>query len=204
MSPFRNHNPKKTGASGQFKTYSEYKQVLKNDFFGCCGYCNDIHNYMGGWRGMQIDHFAPRKPFIELEHEYENLVYSCFYCNNAKSNDWVSDSPDEPISNDGKEGYIHPRKEEYANLFSRNSKGSIYPNNDLGLYIYTNLNLGLLRHELINTMEKIFLLTDRIDAVVGANNLKKEIFDLLIANRGLLLHKRKKLEKRFIEIINAR
>ena len=204
MSLFRNHVPQRTGESGQFNTYSEYKDTLKIDFYECCGYCNDSHNYMGGWRGMQIDHFAPRTPFVELEHEYDNLVYSCFYCNNAKSNDWVSDSPDRPISDDGTRGYVNPREEAYTELFSRNSNGSIRPMSNLGLYIYTNLNLGLLRHELINTMEKIFSLTEKIDLLIEKGDLNNEVETVLINNRGLLIHKRFKLEKQFREIINAR
>jgi uncharacterized protein (TIGR02646 family) len=174
------------------------------DFNGNCGYCNDNHSYTGGWRGMQIDHFAPRTPFNELEHDYDNLVYSCFYCNNAKSNDWVTDVAENSISDDGNSGYIHPREKEYANLFERSAKGSIVPRNKLGFYIYTNLNLGLLRHEIIHTMEKIFEVVKKINKVLKENNISSEISNLLKENRDKLLYKRFALEVQFREIINAR
>jgi uncharacterized protein (TIGR02646 family) len=201
---FRKLEPTKTGSAGQYAKYSDYKGVLMKDFNGNCGYCNDNHSYTGGWRGMQIDHFAPRTPFNELEHDYDNLVYSCFYCNNAKSNDWVTDVAENSISDDGNSGYIHPREKEYANLFERSAKGSIVPRNKLGFYIYTNLNLGLLRHEIIHTMEKIFEVVKKINKVLKENNISSEISNLLKENRDKLLYKRFALEVQFREIINAR
>lgn len=201
---FRDKEPIKTGKSGQFKKYSDYKGVLMKDFHGNCGYCNDNHSYTGGWRGMQIDHFAPRTPFVELEHEYDNLVYACFYCNNAKSNDWVTEVADVSLSEDRKEGYINPRKKEYSELFERSLRGSIVPKNELGFYIYTNLNLGLLRHEIIHTMEKIFQIVKRINNLLKENDISDEISGLLIENRDKLLNKKFALEIQFREIINAR
>ena len=38
---FRSNHPQKTGTKGQYPKYSQYKRVLMNDFYNCCGYCND-------------------------------------------------------------------------------------------------------------------------------------------------------------------
>lgn len=201
---FRVQNPQQTGVSGQYPEYSKYKGVLMKDFYRRCGYCNDSHYYMGGWRGMQIDHFAPRTPFEDLEHEYNNLVYSCFYCNNAKSNDWVTTDAAEPVSPDGRSGYVHPREVVYSDLFKRSVRGGIIPQSDLALYIYTNLNLGLLRHELIYTMERIVDTIKLISKTILENQLDAAAVEILTANQDKLLREKFKLELKFRDIIDAR
>tara|TARA_R110001592_G_scaffold47353_3_gene150196 strand:+ start:1161 stop:1772 length:612 start_codon:yes stop_codon:yes gene_type:complete len=201
---FRSNHPQKTGTKGQYPKYSQYKRVLMNDFYNCCGYCNDSHYHMGGWKGMQIDHFAPRTPFEDLEHDYDNLVYSCFYCNNAKSNDWVTNDSASPISDNGRRGYINPREEAYSDLFLRGATGSIVPQNDIGLYIYTNLNLGLLRHELIYTIDRIILAVILIDNTTAGNELNQNVIEVLTDNKNKLLSEKFKLELEFRDIIDAR
>ena len=44
----------------------------------------------------------------------ENLVYCCFYCNNAKSNKWKNNN-----------GFIDPCTNEYNLHLCRNSRGQI-------------------------------------------------------------------------------
>jgi len=74
-----------------YNNYRAYKEHLRTDFHRRCGYCNDLDHHCNGVRGFHIDHFVPLKPYSEqhpsIETDYNNLVYSCPYCNNAKSND---------------------------------------------------------------------------------------------------------------------
>ncbi len=131
------------------KTYAQYtsfKLYIREDFNKRCGYCDDLDIYHGGVRGYQIDHFKPHSisKFSYLKEEYENLVYSCPFCNRAKSNKW------EDI-----DGFIDPCEEEYDNHLERNNKGQIISKSIRGVYIYKNLNLYLKRHELLWIIEKI-------------------------------------------------
>lgn len=201
---FRNHLPNITGKEGQYKKYKKYKKVLCLDFHAKCGYCNDSHFLMGGRRAMQIDHFVPRVPFINLENTYSNLVYSCFYCNNAKSNDWVTNDETKSISIDGNKGYVNPRDSAYDSLFTRDSKGSIIPNNNLALYIYTNLNLGLKRHELIYTIEKLKTIVDEINITLNKPDIEDTLKVVLEKNRTEFLIAAHKFENQFRAKLDAK
>lgn len=203
MQLFRISAPRRTSKSGIYKAYNQYKHILKDDFNSRCGYCNDHHNFLGGWRVMQIDHFAPKIPFKEWENEYENLVYSCFFCNNAKSNDWVTTDKSQSKSIDGKKGYVHPIEEEYNELFKRNFLGAIIPQNELAFYIYTNLNLGLKRHELLFTMDKIDEIVDKIEEVENYA-IDDKVKCVLKQNKFRFLEIKHKIQKKFNEINNAR
>jgi len=94
VQPFRNAIPKRT-CSKKYKSYHSYKSYLREDFSKRCGYCNDLDVLCGGRRGFQIDHFRPQKKFEHLKINYDNLIYSCPYCNRAKSDDWPSNSEHE-------------------------------------------------------------------------------------------------------------
>lgn len=161
---FRDNVPLNT-CTKQFADYKAYKiPWLQDDFFNRCGYCNDADAYMGGRRGMQIDHFVPKKKFgtVFEVHAYSNLVYSCFYCNNNKSDDWVTDDPNLPISIDALTGYIHPRDLQYDLAFKRSEDGDILPQNDVSKYMYKVLCLGLKRHKLIFLLEKLYNLYEEV------------------------------------------
>jgi uncharacterized protein (TIGR02646 family) len=71
-----------------YSNYRSFKKHLENDFNNRCGYCDDPDSYYGQEISYHIDHFKPKSEFPELEVEYKNLVYSCPYCNRAKSNKW--------------------------------------------------------------------------------------------------------------------
>ena len=82
------------------------KQQLAKDFHMSCGYCGDSHYFVGGINNFHVDHFAPKSRFKELENNYQNLVYSCPYCNCSKSNKWVGHTAEETIV--GNKGFIDP------------------------------------------------------------------------------------------------
>jgi len=129
-----------------YANYISFKPYLRKDFNQRCGYCDDLDFYSGGTRGFHIDHFRPRsiKQFEVLKQTYSNLIYSCSYCNGAKSNKWIDNC-----------GFIDPTEIEYDSHLHRNSNGKIEYKTKQGQYIYENLKLGLKRHELLWCIEKL-------------------------------------------------
>lgn len=132
--------------------YRDYRIDLRNDFNGSCGYCDDNDKFQDK-STFHIDHFAPKSKFPDLELEYKNLVYSCRFCNIAKSNKWISG--DANIPNNGMLGFIDPCDENYDEHLYRDSKGSINAKSDLGCYLVKELNLGLIRHEYLWKARKL-------------------------------------------------
>lgn len=136
------------------KDYTSFKIDLRNDFNKKCGYCDDIDLMQGKKNFYYIDHFKPHSitRFKNLKHEYSNLVYSCPFCNGAKSNTWKDT-----------DGFIDPCDEEYDNHLERNSKGQIKFKTEQGKYIYLNLKLYLPRHEHLSMIEKLQEQSNEID-----------------------------------------
>lgn len=130
----------------KYKNYGSFKPYIREDFNKKCGYCDDSDIYSGGSRGFHIDHFRPHsiQKFLKLKETYSNLVYSCSYCNGAKSNEWKDIN-----------GFIDPCSSEYDKHVVRNDKGQIAYTTERGKYIYRNLNLGLKRHEFLWIMDKL-------------------------------------------------
>ncbi len=126
------------------KSYSDYRSFrpyLKNDFNQRCGYCDDPDTHYGQEIAYHIDHFKPKSKFSSLKADYHNLVYSCPYCNNAKSNEWKD-----------VDGFIDPCKDEYDTHLERDNKGKIIFKTPRGEYVVINLKLYLRRHSLIWTL----------------------------------------------------
>lgn len=136
--PIRTYTEKKSN-------YRLFKPFIREDFNRRCGYCDDSDSFHGGVRGYQIDHFKPHSisKFTHLKEEYHNLIYSCPFCNRAKSNKWEDGS-----------GFIDPCDKEYDKHLERNSRGQIIFKTEQGKYIHQNLNFYLKRHELIWMIEK--------------------------------------------------
>lgn len=140
--------------------YRKHKEQLREDFNKCCGYCDGYDHYSGGWRGYQIDHFAPHSKFPDLKEVYANLVYSCAFCNRSKSNKWIGEDADKP--NNGTEGFVDPCEESYSDHLTRRDDGGIIAVTALGEYIHRELNLGLLRHQLLWQAEELASLKNRV------------------------------------------
>lgn len=148
MNDFRNVQPQRRTNPRHVSIYRNYKDDLRQDFKRCCGYCGDEESWGGGHRVFHIDHFVPRKVLVNIsEKNYNNLVYSCFYCNNRKKADWPTGN--ESIHNDGIKGYIDPCDPTYGQQFLRNELGEIVPLTTIGEYMYKNIGLNLRRHPLI-------------------------------------------------------
>jgi hypothetical protein len=179
MNDFRKKTPINRSAPKAVKKYGEYKKDLKDDFFSKCGYCNGSDHWTGGWRFFQIDHFVPKKHLITIsETEYSNLVYSCFFCNNAKRAKWPSGN--ENIHNDGKTGFIFPKEDEYGKYLKRDSFGNIISDSDLGKYMIKAMKLGLKRHGIIWNLEKLEEIIDQIEVEYDKN---KDKIPLSLSNK---------------------
>lgn len=150
-----------------YASYTQYRDLLKDDFKKRCAYCNDSHSYRV--RSFAIDHFVPQKPknFITTipSNKYDNLIYSCSYCNRAKWNKWPTD--DEKKDNDGKVGFVKPTDKTYKKMFFRNASGRIIPEKgdtmDLAIHIKDELMLWHPIHSLMWKIEKLMDLEEKID-----------------------------------------
>ena len=156
--------PVRSYSGEKWKTNKTNKKYLAQDFNHRCAYCDDLDRYNGGMRSYHVEHFAPKEKFPALKYTYDNLLYACPYCNEAKSDKWPSDSPE--ISVVGDKGFIDACTEEYYKYIYRNEDGSIGYNGKLGKYIYNELNLYLKRHQvnynLVSINERIKELRDII------------------------------------------
>tara|TARA_R110000824_G_C15231122_1_gene678570 strand:+ start:8183 stop:8797 length:615 start_codon:yes stop_codon:yes gene_type:complete len=126
--------------------YTLYRNDLRKDFANSCGYCGD-DDLRVDRIAFHIDHFAPKRRFPDLELDYNNLVYSCRFCNVSKSDHWIGE--DASKANDGERGFIDPCSEDYEAHLRREPYGRIVGETPLGRYIVRRLKLNLLRHELL-------------------------------------------------------
>jgi uncharacterized protein (TIGR02646 family) len=128
------------------KRYALYRDDLRRDFLGACGYCGD-EDARADRVCFHIDHFAPKIMFPDLECAYDNLIYACRFCNVSKSDHWIG--KDSAIHNDGERGFVDPCSEQYETHLTRDQSGRIQATTALGTYFAKRLRLGLLRHELL-------------------------------------------------------
>lgn len=154
----------------KYANYRDFKPYLRDDFNKRCGYCDDLDTACDGWRGFHIDHFRPHSivRFAILKHNYSNLIYSCPYCNNKKSDTWKD-----------VDGFIDPCETEYDNHIYRNSEGRIEYKTDRGKFIFDNLNLGLKRHELLwcieNLNEQYIIINSKIEYIGKGHEQELEL-----------------------------
>ncbi len=164
--------PVRSYAGEQWKTNSSNKLRLVKDFKCKCAYCDDHHHYSGGYNSYHVEHFAPKERFPHLQFTYENLLYSCPYCNIAKSNKWVGKDENENIV--GEQGFIDPCSQEYNQHLQRNDDGSIGYLTPIGEHIYSELKLYLKRHQLIYNIEKVRVKKNTLHAKILEKERKGE------------------------------
>ena len=164
--PLRQVAPKRT-CTKSYAAYGSFKKYLKKDFNSQCGYCADTDSWMG-YRHYHIDHFVPRDQLKKIsENSYKNLVYSCFSCNNSKSDDWPSGN--EKVAIVGSQGYIDPCDTAYDEQYYRDEYGNILAVTDIGKYMYEKLNLGLRRHSVMWVLDN---LDSQIKILKSLKNMK--------------------------------
>jgi len=147
-----------------YSVYQSFRQPLKHDFNQRCGYCDDPDTHYGQEVDYHIDHFKPKSKFPNLETEYSNLIYSCPYCNRAKSNTWQD-----------RNGFIDPCDNKYNDHLKRNNKGQIKPKTPRGEYIVKNLKLFIKRHELIWLINKFENQKTQLNKVIDSGDTSNAV-----------------------------
>ena len=155
--------------------YREYRGDLERDFNRRCGYCDDSSESVDPIT-FHIDHFAPKSKFPELETSYDNLVYSCRFCNVSKSNKWIGNDP--TVSNNGQRGFVDPCNQDYDNHLERSPEGRIVPTTDLGKYMFLNLKLYLRRHEYLWVARRLKGLGEEVNQLLELISERKENGDV--------------------------
>lgn len=153
MKRIKNKKPIRSYTGEIWRTNSSNKKRLVIDFECKCAYCDDYDKYSGGYNAYHVEHFAPKEKFKSLEFTYDNLLYSCSYCNISKSNKWVGSTVKENIV--GSKGFVDPCTDEYYEHLYRNEKGEIQYSTKIGEYMYYELKLYLKRHRILHNLEKI-------------------------------------------------
>ncbi len=119
------------------KNWGEHKPDLKEDFNNCCGYCGSFDGFRHTY--FEIDHFIPKSLFEKNGNigycQYDNLTYSCKFCNNKKGNKWPSG--DETIPNINNQGFVDACSPDYEDHLYRTASGSIMWKTDLGKWMVT-------------------------------------------------------------------
>ena len=133
--PQRRPNPTKNPTGDK---WSEHKPDLREDFYAHCGYCGSYDGFSHTW--FEVDHFVPKSLFIKTGNiglcQYDNLVYSCKFCNNTKLSKWPSE--DETIPNLNNKGFVNPCSVDYDTHLYRTDSGSIRWKTDLGKWMVEN------------------------------------------------------------------
>lgn len=153
MEKIKEKKPVRSYTGEKWRTNSSNKKRLVKDFEHRCAYCDDYDKYSGGYNSYHVEHFAPKEKFKELEFTYDNLLYSCPYCNISKSNKWVGRTAKENIV--GNKGFVDPCTDEYYNHLQRAKDGSIVYTTRIGEFMYNELSLYLKRHKILYNLEKI-------------------------------------------------
>ena len=74
----RRHGP------GGYRDYEKYRDWLRDEFLFRCVYCLHREQWYGRAATFNIEHFIPLANDPRGRLEYENLLYACATCNNAK------------------------------------------------------------------------------------------------------------------------
>lgn len=121
--------------------YSGYRREIREDCQERCVYCDMHENTNGGLKGMQIDHFKPKKHFPDLQNNPCNLVWSCGPCNRLKGQGWPP--IDFPGEIDEKRAYLDPfdvDRNEFFEVIPED--GSLVARQDPASYMIERLQLN--------------------------------------------------------------
>lgn len=136
---FKKHNILRN-CNEKFDDYHKYKPYLRNDFSCRCAYCNLCDESVT--THFEIDHYIPKDAFESKRPElltlYDNLVYSCKKCNQAKSSKFKGDVNSNPLNN---ELFYNPALVDYNTIFYRDESGSIVSDDEKGQNMIKMLKL---------------------------------------------------------------
>ena len=97
--------------------WREFREELRRRFLTNCGYCE--RNTRG-----EVDHFRPKSLFPDSVYYWENWIFSCHECNQAKGEKWPASGYVDPCA-----GSDSHRPESYFTFNTRN--GAITPFREL-------------------------------------------------------------------------
>lgn len=117
--PGRRHGPR------GYNQYEAYRDWLHDEFSYRCAYCLMREAWLRGKNGFQIDPCVPRAQDPERLLDYDNLVYTCPWCNQAKAG--------VPVPN--------PVDVAFGPALQVNADGVIAAKNSLGALLVEGLNL---------------------------------------------------------------
>lgn len=182
---FREVCPKRSLDVVERTNYRDYRDSLRADFNNRCGYCNDLDAPRKEY--FEIDHLVPQKIMVNKKNnDYQNLVYACHSCNNAKRKKWPSGDENIPIVGD--KGWIDPCTEEYDKQFSRDENGNIIPLTPIGRWMYDNLKLYNPQHSILWNIEQLDMICqDFAEKLVGNPNelvIKDKLLECLLEYRN--------------------
>ncbi|MBP3742935.1 MAG: HNH endonuclease [Treponema sp.] len=151
---FKEHNILRN-CDKKFDDYHKYKPYLKNDFSCRCAYCNLRDESVT--THFEIDHYIPKDAFENTRPElltlYDNLVYSCKKCNQAKSSKFEGEVNSNPLDN---ELFYNPAVVDYNTIFYRDESGSILSDDKKGRNMIKLLKLYRPINNLAWICEKLY------------------------------------------------
>lgn len=182
---FREVCPKRSLDVVERSNYRDYRDNLRADFNNRCGYCNDLDAPRKEY--FEIDHLVPQKIMVNKKNnDYQNLVYACHSCNNAKRKKWPSGDENIPIVGD--KGWIDPCTEKYDKQFSRDENGNIIPLTPIGRWMYDNLKLYKTQHSILWNIEQLDMICQELaEKLVGNPNelvIKDKLLECLLEYRN--------------------
>lgn len=143
-----------------------HKDDLRIDFNKNCGYCDSFDGFRNTY--FEVDHFIPKVFFRPLGNisvtSYSNLVYSCKFCNNNKSDHWPTKS--EKIFNDGNTGFEDPATNLYDTHFYRTKDGGIMWQSNVGKWMFSEAFHFDKRQNSIKVLWNLNRLRKILDALV--------------------------------------
>lgn len=150
----------KVPASG---TYKDWKSDIREEARRQCVYCAIGEPLFGGVRNFHVEHYRPRKRFIELTDVFSNLFYCCAICNSFKGSDW----PNEPLADLSNSSYPDPSVIDYGDFLSVDGAGLVRSEAASGRYVIERLNLNRAQLQMarrfVALRDQIRVLMDDVD-----------------------------------------
>ena len=169
MKPFRDFKIVRSSNVPRYKNYKQYRGLLRSDFRGRCAYCNLKEEGITDLP-FQIDHFIPKAVFdpkeqdkprdISLLTDYNNLIFSCANCNNAKHEKYQGDFPNDKMHNTL---FYHPIEDDYNDYFYRDDEGKIQSDDELGKKMIIELRLHHPCHALEYLVESCTVIIETLE-----------------------------------------
>lgn len=146
----------------KYKNCKSYQKYLEKDFKHRCAYCNTL-DFVVKPLPYHVEHYIPYNVFkdknLDLDNEYQNLMYACPKCNFKKGDLFEGDMELKEIDN---KLFYDPVKVDYNDIFYRNEYGTIGSDDEKGRNMITLLelykpiyNIAWLLDEIITTKTKI-------------------------------------------------